>query len=316
MPAKHYYGDVLEDADDKLKYDEDKPWKVEDVKLLTFKVKSAINGFNVSQALDMVKGKTGGQDIKHKCEVRHTPKCMKEHAFKLTTSSSSFKGEWEFSPKDLNTDGKHASVEVEGDYVYGKNEWEGKAEFKLGGFKLGPISPWNEVQFNTNHKQEHQLTLSQNLIYEQYHAAWRTLLDVNGKKMTDAYGILALKNSSGDFYLRSNCLQRLVSLGWFTKWCDNGFHCYEVQYDFKGANRGIMDLPLFARFGWHYHLNNGSTLSSQLFAGNKWWWTSKWDLPITKQIKVTVQDQADVLAAFQNPKDVNYNVGVHFEFKL
>lgn len=48
MPDKQYYGDVLEGADDKLKYDEDKPWKVEDVKLLTFKVKTAANGWSVS----------------------------------------------------------------------------------------------------------------------------------------------------------------------------------------------------------------------------------------------------------------------------
>ena len=106
--------------------------------------------------------------------------------------------------------------------------------------------------------------------------------------MTDCFGILAFKNSSGDFYLRSNCLQRLVSLGWCTKLTDNAHHCYELQYDFKGANRGIMDLPLFFRWGGQYNLNNGSTVSSQIFAGSKWWWTSKWDLPITKQIKVTV----------------------------
>ena len=73
---------------------------------------------------------------------------------------------------------------------------------------------------------------------------------------------------------------------------------------------------MFWRWGGLYNLQNGSRLSSQFFAGNKWVWTNKLEIPVGKQTKVTVTDQADVLAAFKDPKNMNYNVGFAIEFKL
>ena len=142
------------------------------------------------------------------------------------------------------------------------------------------------------------------------------MVDIPNQKLSEAYGILALKNDKGDFYMRSNCLNRLVGLGCFYAVGARAHHAAELQYDFFGKNKGINGLPLFFRWGGHYHLQNGAKLSSQLFCGSKWMVTHKLEVPLGKQTKVTVTDQADFLAAIKNPKSMDYKVGFAFEFKL
>jgi hypothetical protein len=82
-------------------------------------------------------------------------------------------------PTNMNKNGQHASISFEGKCDPIKSKWEAKGEFKLGGFKLGPINSWNELQFDTDNKNQHTLQLSQNLNYQNYHVAWKTILDSN-----------------------------------------------------------------------------------------------------------------------------------------
>ena len=266
----------------------------------------------------MVQGKGDTQKFKHKHEIKYKC-CNKEHEFKFVPSSKDYTAEWEYEPSQLNKDGVHASVSLEGSCAPLAHEYKGKAEFKLGGFKVGPLSPWTELQYDRNttgSSTENLMTASQNVVYQDYHVAWKAVADLDQKKLTEAYGVLALKNEKGDFYLRSNCLNRLVGLGSFFSLNDNAHHAYEVQYDFYGKNKGMFDLPLFFRFGGHYHLQNGAKLSTRLFLSNKWMFTNNFEVPIGKQIKVTVSDQADLWAAFKDPKNLGYKLGFALEFKL
>ena len=93
----------------------------------------------------MVRAKAPGQfEFKHKHELKYKTPC-KQHEIKLVSTSKDYQTEWEYEPAELNKNGVHASVSLEGSCAPDKNEWAGKAEFKVGGFKVGPLVPFVEV---------------------------------------------------------------------------------------------------------------------------------------------------------------------------
>lgn len=49
-----YFGDVLDDAHDRMKVEMDEPGKVEDPKTMAFKVKSSAGDASLAQGMDMV----------------------------------------------------------------------------------------------------------------------------------------------------------------------------------------------------------------------------------------------------------------------
>ena len=106
----------------------------------------------------MVHGKAAGTyDFKHKSELKW--KAL-DGDWKFVGSNKDYTAEAEFEPAALNSNGMHGSVEVEAKCTPGKQDWEGKAEFKVGGVELGPIKSWTELQFETNKAQDHSLTHS------------------------------------------------------------------------------------------------------------------------------------------------------------
>jgi hypothetical protein len=141
-----YFGDILEDNDKRMDYEVEKPEKLDDIKMLTLKLKSApTKNVNLSNGVDMVR-KGDNHDMKHKTEIKY--KCSAENSTKWTFSNKDFGLEWNFAPEQLNKDGMHGELEVETKCNPVKAEWEAKAEFKTGGFELGPITPWLEVSIN------------------------------------------------------------------------------------------------------------------------------------------------------------------------
>ena len=116
-----------------------------------------------------------------------------------------------------------------------------------------------------------------------YHCAWKMVMDVNGKSLKEAYGLVAANNTGhGDYYFRSNCLNRLCGVGASYKF--NGgkaAHTTEVQWDFKNASKGIMGHPLFWRMGGHYHLQNGHKAHWNMLWGDKLSADMKFEVPIS-----------------------------------
>jgi hypothetical protein len=138
-----YFGDILEDGDKRMDYEVEKPWKKDDLKMLTFKVKSAPKkGLSLSNGVDMVRNKSGGYDFKHKSEFK---RAVDEREYKFVASNKNFEAELEWSPADFNKDGIQSSVDVEAKCTPAKNDWELKVEGKFGGMELGPVTPWTEV---------------------------------------------------------------------------------------------------------------------------------------------------------------------------
>ena len=199
--SKQYFGDILETGDKRMDYEVEKPFKMDDIKLLTLKVKSAPEKWlNLTQGTDMVKGKDAGiYDFKHKTEVKYAEGDVE---VKLTATNKDFAIDAEVQPSDFNKDGMHSSFQVEAKMTPAKDDWEAKFEAKVGGFNLGPITPWCELQLDTNKSQEHELTYSQNFNFEKnFHAAWKLVADVNGKSLKEGYGILAWNNTEfGDWH--------------------------------------------------------------------------------------------------------------------
>ena len=62
----------------------------------------------------------------------------------------------------------------------------------------------------------HKLDYSQNFQYDKdYHLAWDVSVDKN-MALTSAYGYLAMVNATGNYYLRSNLLNKFLGAGtWF-----------------------------------------------------------------------------------------------------
>jgi hypothetical protein len=129
--------------------------------------------------------------MKHKTELKKA--FDSEHSVKFVASNKDYTAEWDFKPEDLNKDGNEGTLEVEVKCIPAKNAWEGKAEFKIGGFGAGPLKSYTEFQVDSNDKQEHVATFSQNCLFDGgYHAAVKVEADAGKTKgVKDINTILA-----------------------------------------------------------------------------------------------------------------------------
>lgn len=239
-----------------MDYDHEDVDKMESIKLLSLKCKAApTKETNLSQAWEMVKGKSeGSMDFKTKNEFKRV---AGEHEIKATFTNKDFTVEWNWEPSDLNKEGMNGNLEVEAKCTPAKNDWEAKAEFKVGGFSMGPLTPWSEFQFNTNKGGDHLLTYSQNLVYENdFHCAWKTEYDMTKSALANAYGYFAWRQDANTWWwFRSNCLNKFVGLGSTHSVWSNPMTC-ELQYDVNKKKEGLFGQPLFWRWGYKYKLNN------------------------------------------------------------
>ena len=144
MP-QDYYSDVLDKSDKMMEYDCEDPHKCDPIKEMTLKVKGACGPkTTLSTSTDFVSTK-GSEPwtFKSKTEVKHT--ICTGFTTTAVASNKDFTLKFGVQPKEYNQDGMNSSVEMEAKCTPQKNAWEAKAEFKCGGFELGPIKPWTEV---------------------------------------------------------------------------------------------------------------------------------------------------------------------------
>ena len=132
------------------------------------------------------------------------------------------------------------------------------------------------------------------------------------RSLSAAYGQLLFRCPEyGNFYFRSNCLNRFIGLGWFNK-----NYSTELQWDFFRRTEGAFELPLFIRFGVDRKLADNSCLNVRLNLAKEWWATAKWDLTLNENIKLSLQDRISLCAPFCNPAKSGYEFGATIEFKL
>lgn len=199
------------------------------------------------------------------------------------SSNKQYEFELKFNPKDLNTNGQEVQFKVEAQCNPKAKEWEGQFEVNSGGFALGPVLPWTNIEFKTNNKGEKFLEYAQNLqIEKDYHLGWKLVGDLGQQKLKSAYGLLGANlGNHGFWYFRSNCLTRLCAVGChYSAFGGKGHHSTEVQYDLTQKEAGLRGLPLWWRFGADYTFGNGIKTNYQLDFGQALLWRMRTDLPM------------------------------------
>ena len=184
-----------------------------------------------------------GYTLKHKTELKRS--FDSEHSLKFVASNKDYTAEWDFKPADLNKDGVESQLEVEVKCVPAKAAWEGKAEFKVGGFGAGPLKSFTEFQVDSNDKQEHVATFSQNCLFDGgYHAAVKVVADVGKTKAVSEVDTIfaATGQTWGDAWVRGCVTKQFWGLGYSTVTDGNAHHSLEAQYDAsKGAKKGLFN---------------------------------------------------------------------------
>lgn len=185
-----HFDDLL-DSEDKLisvaGEDIMEPHKAYKIKVFSYKVKASPDA-NTSLAIgqDMSRGKTEGTfDYKQKIELkRHEG----EFDLKWVATNKDYEVEADWAPKDLN-DGINTNL-VAGlkmTPTADAMKWDANAEVHTGGHELGPIRAHLDLEFNTNHKSEHEVTIKENFVYEKdINVASSSTINVNDKSLASA----------------------------------------------------------------------------------------------------------------------------------
>jgi hypothetical protein len=85
-------------------------------------------------------------------------------------------------------------------------------------------------------------------IKDDYHLGYQLEHDLT--KIEKCEGVLAMKNEKGDFFVKSDCLSQVVTLGCHhaVAKAEGHWHSYELAYDIKGdtikAEDGIQGHPV------------------------------------------------------------------------
>jgi hypothetical protein len=148
-----------------------------------------------------------------------------------------------------------------------------------------------------------------------FHAAWTLDYDITAKKLNSTHGVFLWQNTEyGDFYFRSNCLNRFVGLG--RQWSQGGNKASaEVQYDFKNKNVGVAGLPLFFRFGQEV-VRDSFNWTARVNFGSEYWFysTLKWNL--TPNVKLTYNERSNLRTLFTGKGAFKFQTGLALELKL
>lgn len=94
-----------------------------------------------------------GLDTKHKTELKYKHCC--EHNLKVTATGKDLKLQVNYAPHSLHSDdGSGAETTLEGEFksIPKDGEWESKGEIKFGGYELGPLKGWSELQVDINNQ--------------------------------------------------------------------------------------------------------------------------------------------------------------------
>ena len=321
-----YFGDVFDCSDKRMDYDLEDNWKQDDLKSFSFKAKSnPKDGLSVAHGSDLVQsGEKWG--VKHKTELDWHCKCNNVNV-NVTATLKDVEVKLKQTPEGLNKNGQNCSVALESKCNPAAEEADVALHGKFGGLELGPVRSWSTLKLKReskpdaekkSHSASHKVSFTQNFVYNNdFHVGFRTDADAGEKKLTNCYGHLGWFNTGyGNWYFRSNCLNRIVALGVNHKCSDTKHATSEVQWDFGTSPRaGLFGKPLFWRAGMDFHLKDGTKLNSRFNFGDRLWWTNKFDFQVTPALKFTFSERAD-LKGVQTWKDFAYTHGIALEFKM
>jgi len=62
--------------------------------------------------------------------------------------------------------------------------------------------------------------------------------------------------------------------------------------------------------------DNGTSVATSLVSGKDHIVSSKWDMPIAKNLKITYSDKINIVNMITDPANANYQSGFSAEFKI
>lgn len=226
----------------------------------------------------------------------------------------------------MNKDGVNTTFAHEGTVTpvagsNGNNTIAAAVTVQTGGYELGPIKPWFTAAYNYNSDKSRELEQTGNFVYEKdFHLGYKVNVDLVGKALTSAFGVLAVKNQEwGAAWLRTNCSQKFVALGWAgNAW--GAKHVLEAQYDYSPkesiAQQGIAGVPFYVRYANQWKLTSGS-LSTVARLGQRADVSGKFTTAVQPNVNVTIEERVNADAFLKgNAAEANYQWGIGVELKL
>jgi hypothetical protein len=192
-----------------------------------------------------------------------TTATLKDLALELSYAPSgvghdlSFEGEFKSIPKDA--------------------EWESKVEAKCGGYELGPLKGWSELQLDVNNKKgdDNKLAIEPLVTFSQTLNSgdlwFGTKVEATKEaKLEGAYALLKYQSGDSAAWLRASILRKFLCAGFSHRVNDKMNLSSEFNYDMVsgGKVKGIAGTPLFWRYGADFTFADKTQLTTQLAAAN------------------------------------------------
>lgn len=161
----------------------------------------------------------------------------------------------------MNKDGFEATLDTSHKRKPANSEYEGKVELKAGGYELGPVKGWSELQFDYGkefdkdsgkHENTKALTVSQTLNHTDFWFGFKGEADLTSKfNLTSCGAFFFWNNGAWDFWGRGSFVRKLLSAGCTHRLNSNVTFSTDFIYDLKNdpKNMGLMGTPLFWRYG-------------------------------------------------------------------
>jgi hypothetical protein len=243
-----YFGDILDDAEKRMgdgEYefaDDKKIHNPPNVKLLSAKAKSTpAKGLNFSQSADLVSKGEGKFDHKHKTEVKCA--AADEHEIKITATNKDYAGEWSFAPSQFCKDGKEVTFETEFKREPASGKMTGKIENKCGGYNMGPLKGWSELQFDFEKKGSNpvstEMTFSQTLNHTDFWFGTRFVTPVPKPALESAALTLLWVNGPWDLWARASYFHKALASGFTWRQGDGMSHSAELLYKTKADGKNV-----------------------------------------------------------------------------
>ena len=134
-------------------------------------------------------------------------------------------------------------------------------------------------------------------------------------QLRSLYGVFVYKNESGDWFLKSDILNKQLSFGYnHNRFSDSSYHSIEMLYDLQGKVKGLSGLPMTLLYGGEFKIDPLLTLKCKLEAQKEILLSCSWIHRVNKNIKFVFSDEKNLTNMIHEPAKSNYNFGVMLEW--
>jgi len=141
-------------------------------------------------------------------------------------------------------------------------------------------------------------------------------LDHDLNKVSALFALLALKNSKGDFFVKTDVLKQILTLGCNHIHGPRALHSYELSYDVQNKTKGIYGHPLTLLFAGDYTFNDNLVVKTKIEVKDEIKASTAWKQQVDPKLKLIFSDEINVTNLFKKPANTNYNFGVKFEYTV